>query len=291
MAIYDILAAHRDQRDGGDICSFNGYLEDYLGIIEEDETKKKETEVPRYLHTLDENLRVCTDLHLSINREAIANQIIRYKDAFKMPDGEICVPYIIYGKDENSQRASILLFGEREDYIFAKAYYYVISEPDNMYEGTRNEIISMVYDEEMEDVFKETMERYFVKKEKAGLVQRVADRRLFKDYDDMIALAKERGDQLQEEAKKELPTLGDDAQPAIYRYIMKWFLLKKFSYVQFMMDKRKLQDVFEGNVKKQRHGAKDRSDAISFISYREMWQIAKGLSDGSPRDAQAEQDA
>ena len=57
---------------------------------------------------------------------------------------------------------------------------------------------------------------------------------------------------------------------------MKWFLLKKFSYVQFMMDKRKLQDVFEGNVKKQRHGAKDRSDAISFISYREMWQIAKG---------------
>ena len=107
----------------------------------------------------------------------------------------------------------------------------------------------------------------------------------------MIALAKERGDQLQEEAKKELPTLGDDAQPAIYRYIMKWFLLKKFSYVQFMMDKRKLQDVFEGNVKKQRHGAKDRSDAISFISYREMWQIAKGLSDGSPRDAQVEQDA
>lgn len=41
MAIYDILAAHRDQRDGGDICSFNGYLEDYLGIIEEDETNGK----------------------------------------------------------------------------------------------------------------------------------------------------------------------------------------------------------------------------------------------------------
>lgn len=42
-----------------------------------------------------------------------------------------------------------------------------------------------------------------------------------------------------------------------------------------MMDKRKLQEEYEGNVKKQRHGAKDRSDAISFISYREMWQIAK----------------
>ena len=40
MAIYDILTTHKDQRDGGDICSFNGYLEDYLGMIEEDETKR-----------------------------------------------------------------------------------------------------------------------------------------------------------------------------------------------------------------------------------------------------------
>ena len=80
---------------------------------------------------------------------------------------------------------------------------------------------------------------------------------------------------LQEEAREELPKLQEDAQPAIYSYIMRWFLLKKFCYVQYMMDKRKLQEEYEGNVKKQRHGAKDRSDAISFISYREMWQIAK----------------
>lgn len=144
MAIYDILTTHKDQRDGGDICSFNGYLEDYLGMIEEDETKTREAEAFRFLHGLDENLRICTDLHLNINRDAIANQIIRYKDAFKMPDGEICVPYIVYGKDDGGQRASIILFGGREDYVFAKAYYYVISEPDNMYEGTRNEIVSMV---------------------------------------------------------------------------------------------------------------------------------------------------
>ncbi len=288
MAIYDILAAHKDQRDGDDICAFNGYLEDYLGMIEEDETKERETGVLRYLHSLDENLRICTNLHLSINREAIANQIIRYKDAFKMPEDEVCIPYIIYAKDEGTQRASILLFGGKEDYIFAKAYYYVISEPDNMYEGTRNEIISMVYDEALEDTFKETMERYFVKKEKAGLVQRFADRRLFTDYDEMIELAKQRGEQLQNEAREQLPALGDDAQPTIYQYIMKWFLLKKFCYVQFMMDKRKLQDEFEGNVKKQRHGAKDRSDAIGFISYREMWQIAKGLSDGTVRRADTE---
>lgn len=278
MAIYDILTAHKDQRDGGDVCTFNGYLEDYLGIIEEDENKEKETSVLRYLYTLDENLRICTDLHLDINRDAIANQIIRYKDAFKMPKGQITIPYIIYGKDDDTQRASILLFGNKDDYIFAKAYYYVISEPDNMYEGTRNEIISMVYQEDYDDLFKETMERYFVKKEKAGLIQRFVDRRLFKNYDEMIDLAKNYGEQLQVQAKEELAALGDDAQPVIYQYIMKWFLLKKFCYVQFMMDKRKLQEVFEGNVKKQRHGAKERSDAIGFISYREMWMIAKGLT-------------
>ena len=96
MAIYDILSSQKDQRDGGSVCTFNGYLEDYLGMIEEDETKEKETEVFRYLHSLDENLHICTDLHLDINRNAIANQIIRYKDAFKMPEGQICIPYIIY---------------------------------------------------------------------------------------------------------------------------------------------------------------------------------------------------
>ena len=275
MAIYDILTTHKDQRDGGDICSFNGYLEDYLGMIEEDETKTREAEAFRFLHGLDENLRICTDLHLNINRDAIANQIIRYKDAFKMPDGEICVPYSVYGKDDGGQRASIILFGGREDYVFAKAYYYVISEPDNMYEGTRNEIVSMVCGEDVDDVFRDAMERYFGRKEKAGIVQRFADRRLFKNYDEMIELAKERGERLQEEAREELPKLQEDAQPAIYSYIMRWFLLKKFCYVQYMMDKRKLQEEYEGNVKKQRHGAKDRSDAISFISYREMWQIAK----------------
>ena len=281
MAIYDILTAHKDQRDGGEVCSFNGYLEDYLGMIEEDETKELETKVLRYLYDLDENLRICTDLHLDINREAIANQIIRYKDAFKMPEGEICIPYIVYGKDDDSQRASILLFGDKNDYIFAKAYYYVISEPDNMYEGTRNEIISMVYHEDLENIFKETMERFFEKKEKAGMVHRDVDRHLFKNYDEMIELAKEEGNQLQQKAREELPALGDNALEAIYQYIMKWFLLKKFCYVQFMMDKRKLQDEFEGNVKKQRHGAKDHSDAIGFISYREMWMIAKGISENT----------
>ena len=99
------------------------------------------------------------------------------------------------------------------------------------------------------------------------MVQRYVDRHLFKNYDEMIELAKEEGNQLQQKARAELPALGDNAQEAIYQYIMKWFLLKKFCYVQFMMDKRKLQDEFEGNVKKQRHGAKDHSDAIGFISF------------------------
>ena len=65
----------------------------------------------------------------------------------------------------------------------------------------------------------------------------------------MIELAKERGERLQEEAREELPKLQEDAQPAIYSYIMRWFLLKKFCYVQYMMDKRKLQEEYEGNVK------------------------------------------
>lgn len=279
MAIYDILMKQRDQREGGEACTFNGYLEDYLGVIEEEETKEQERKVFQKLHELDENLRICVDLHLDINRDAIANQIIRYKDAFKLPPGEICVPYIVYGKEEGEQRASIIVFGGRKEYVYAKAYYYIISEPDNMYEGTRNEIVSVVCGAEADGVWQEAAERYFVRREKAGVVQRFCDRRLFNNYDEMIDLAKTLGDELQAEAKEELQKLDDAAQSRIYAYIAKWFLLKKFCYVQFMMDKRKLQEEFGGNVKKQRHGAKDRSDAIGFISYREMWQIVKGYPD------------
>ena len=35
-----------------------------------------------------------------------------------------------------------MALGDKEEYVKAKALYYVMSEPENEYEGTRNEIIA-----------------------------------------------------------------------------------------------------------------------------------------------------
>lgn len=55
MAIYDILNGVKDIRESGEgICTFNGFLEDYLSIIEADEGKEEVREV---LETLFEEDR------------------------------------------------------------------------------------------------------------------------------------------------------------------------------------------------------------------------------------------
>ena len=86
MAIYDILYEVKDKReeDSG-ISDFNGFLEDYLSIIETNEEMKETKEVLQALFEEDNDLRIVCNLRLNINKDAIANQIIRYKDAFKLP--------------------------------------------------------------------------------------------------------------------------------------------------------------------------------------------------------------
>lgn len=69
----------------------------------------------------------------------------------------------------------------------------------------------------------------------------------------------------------------DDKEECINNIIANWFLLKKFSYVQYMMDKNNLNRVHEGNVKKQRQVAKEKCDAIGFVSYSELWKLVKEL--------------
>lgn len=72
MAIYDILNGVKDIRESGEgICTFNGFLEDYLSIIEADEGKEEVREVLETLFEEDHNLKVAVDLHLNINKEAL----------------------------------------------------------------------------------------------------------------------------------------------------------------------------------------------------------------------------
>lgn len=277
MAIYDILCEVKDVRetDTG-VCEFNGYLEDYLSIIETVEGKEEIHEILSLLFEEDHNLKICVNLRLNINKDAIANQIIRYKDSFKLPKGTIKCPYVIYGSFDDYQKAIILTLGDKEEYVMAKALYYVMSEPENEYEGTRNEIIALSVNKETTDTLVKAMEAFFVKNRKAGIVQRELDAKLFLNYDEMYELAQKIAS-YQLVNLKDILAASEDKEECINTIIANWFLLKKFSYVQYMMDKNNLNKVHEGNVKKQRQVAKEKCDAIGFVSYSELWKLVKEM--------------
>ena len=277
MAIYDILSEVKDLRetDTG-ICEFNGFLEDYLSIIENAEEKEEEYAILSKLFELDNNLKVAVNLRLNINKEAIANQIIRYKDSFKMPKGTIKCPYVVYGRFNEHQKAMILTLGDKEEYIFAKALYYVMSEPENEYEGTRNEIVAINVTKDTTDLLVQTVDSFFMRNRKAGIVQRDLDAKLFENYDEMYHLAQQMATN-QLEHLRDILSESENKEECINGLIANWFLLKKFSYVQYMMDKNTLNRVHEGNVKKQRQVAKEKCDAISFVSYSELWKLVKEL--------------
>ena len=283
MAIYDILNNIKDRRAAQDsIAYFNGFLEDYLSLIELSssnnslDVKSDDIELLKKVFDHDNNLKIIVDLGLNINKKAVANQIIRYKDAYKLPDYSIKVPYIIYTENEDIQRAMILCIGDKEAYINAKALYYVISEPEKEYEGTRNEIIAAnLSQDSLENVMK-AFDLFLYKQDKAGEIQRNLDLQTFKTYEEMYelchALAQGQIDSLDTILKDEETTEAN-----IYQCIVKWFLLKKFIYVQYMMNKATLFQIHEGNPKKQRAQAKLNADAINFVSFSLLWKKAKSL--------------
>lgn len=274
MAIYDILCKTADRREREDgICQFNGFLEDYLSLIEENE-EDSTFSILKAVFEEDPNIKICVDLRLNINREAIANQIIRYKDSFKLPKGTIICPYVLYGKMDDVQKAFIITLGDKEEYILAKALYYVMSEPENEYEGTRNEIIATSVRPETCHMLVNSMKAFFHQSRKAGIVQRELDMKIFNSYDEMYIMAKDMGDYMQAHLMDILDE-AEDREHCINEMIAKWFLLKKFTYVQYMMDKTTLNKLHEGNVKKQRQVAKEKCDGIGFISYSDLWNLAK----------------
>ena len=279
MAICDVLNEVIDFRKSEDgSCAFNGFLEDYLSLIEDDDQQKDLYTLLSPLFEKDNNLKIICDLQLSVNRSAIANQIIRYKDAFKLPKGAIKVPYLIYGSYHGqrgpTQKAMILTLGDKEAYIMAKSLYYVMSEPDNEFEGTRNEIIASVLSKDGMNQTLQAIDNFFMKDAKAGNVQRNLDMAFFSSYDEMYELAYQICDTHRNQIETGLEE-AEDTEAFIYHNIATWFLMKKFTYVQYMMDKNTLTSKYEGNVKKQRQTAKEKSDAISFVSFSQMWRMKK----------------
>lgn len=269
--ILEVLGACADQRTDNGCCEFNGYLEDYITILEERGGCEKQLDLFKKFMEINESYRIIVGLQLTCNKETIANQIIRYKDAFKLPEGQLKAPYILYTKVNEKVTGILCSFGGKEESIYAKGAYLVLSEPGNQYESIRNDIVSVAFDDEVLSHQMDLIKRFVTGRDKAGYIQRGLDMIVFKNLDDMIntaiAIAEDQCTNGVEALKD-----AEDPRSAIYKLIEHWFYLKKFVYVQTMMDKGRLNSIYDGNPKKQRQAAKQNSDAIKYVSYSECWQ-------------------
>ena len=83
MSICLILDQKLDSRRNGDDCEFNGYLEDFLSL-QENELDPVLREAFTTIQEKEPDTKICVGLRNEISRNAISNQIIRYKDVFKL---------------------------------------------------------------------------------------------------------------------------------------------------------------------------------------------------------------
>ena len=268
------LSACLDERNEGAVCKFNGYVEDYLNYIEDNENKDDLKAILKQFYSMDEGCRIITQLAINSNQDAIANQIIRYKDVSKLPLNFFKVPYLIYLKHDEIELGVIFNLGNCEEAMYVKGSYFVLSEPGNQYEDLRNDLVSIVFNKDLLEKQFQILTTYFEGKAKAGHVQRLIDQCMFKSLDDMVEKAKVAGNRLCVEEIEKLKEIADP-RDTIYECIKKWYYLKKFVYVQTMMDKNRLNTVYEGNSKRQRAEAKSNADAINYISFSECWKRSK----------------
>lgn len=269
--LLEVLGACADQRTDNGCCEFNGYLEDYITILEERGGCEKQLDLFKKFMEINESYRIIVGLQLTCNKETIANQIIRYKDAFKLPEGQLKAPYILYTKVNEKVTGILCSFGGKDETIYAKGAYLVLSEPGNQYEAIRNDVVSVAFNDEVLTHQMDLIKRFVTGNDKAGYIQRGLDMIVFKNLDDMVDTATAIAADL---CTNGVEALRNEEEPrsAIYKLIEHWFYLKKFVYVQTMMDKGRLNSMYDGNPKKQRQAAKQNADAIKYVSYSECWQ-------------------
>lgn len=264
LAVFDHLVKVLDQRKDSNECAFNGYLEDFLSIQE----NFKYQDLFQDMLELNSEFRICVGLGFNVNKEVISNQIIRYKDASKLPERAMRCPYIIYLSTDEYQKA--IIFGEANQYLLAKGYYYCLTEQYALLEDSRNEIIALSLDNK--SLIIDKMTKFLQRDSRAGAIQREIDGYYFNNIHELIDMALSNATEFRDQAKQDLLKIEDRSE-YIYNMITRWYLLKKVVYVSYMMNKDVLRDECDNEIKKQRYNAKINSDKIPFMALSEMWRL------------------
>ena len=240
-------------------CDFNGYLEDFLTLLKPNDLGYATFKM---FYEFNPKLHICVNLHFDLAKDSKSNQIIYYKDVNKLPKHSFTCPFIIYGHNGRRAKAWILA----NNYPIAKGLYFALSEKGAYFENYRDDLL--VCDLKQALVIKAIINQ--VDSHKAGYFQRIIDCKLIKDYDQLLLQARQLADQL---CNKIYPTLNicDNKALVIRKAIEQWYLLKKCVYVQYMVDKRILDEFHHGDMAAQRLQAKANADHIKMIAYANLW--------------------
>ncbi|MBQ1877914.1 MAG: hypothetical protein II161_03765 [Erysipelotrichaceae bacterium] len=271
MSVYEVLTSGDNRIQNPHYNYYNGTLKEYI--------ENSSIDQPEYeslfadMVAADEDVRICVGLPIDINHKTISNQIIRYRDAFKLPEGYMRIPYVIYWRKNDKEGALILSV---TNYIEAKGYYFCITEASAVLAEAKNEVVATVLAPETAEEVKAAFRDLNEGKRNPGAVQRALDRKYYGTVDEMKERCIGQVQDIFEEAVDVLKTLDDDQRgDVIYTVIGRTFLAKKAMYVQYMMAKDMLETRHEGEIKKQRQFAKAYVDEIPIVSLSSLWRTER----------------
>lgn len=247
--------------EGAPACDWKGLLKDFPGAAE-----------PEIHAAFQKILTMTPDVYLlagkgtDVQKSAISNRIIHYKDIFKLEDHPIRVPYLLF----DGERALILVPSSPYSYITTRGLYYCLTEQGALLYPYRNQMVVMNAEsaEQIVSVWQQ------FQSEKAGRLQRQVDGTRYSDYDALLEEMITSSRQLKKEAAAALRT-AQLREPLIRDYIVTWFYMKKVAYVLFMMNRDFRHDRFHDDAQEQRRQAKANADRIEILSLSEMWHLPK----------------
>lgn len=268
MSVVNVLSQVLDSRKGAKNCRFNGFLEDFVDSEFCPEVFKEQFSS---LLSVSSNLKVMSDYRFNVNQKAISNQIIRYKDVFKLPPNYFDFPFIIYGNIDEKEFAIMISEGETDvDYFLGKGMYYCVTEQYGLLESVRSQVLLVTVKHISE--LASYIEKIVHKNIKIGHIQRQIDSRYFKSFEQLREQVMQLSQDLVDNHVTDVLALKDRSA-VIYRNVAMWFLFKKLLYVQYMVNRDLLKTKAEGNLKKHRTYAKECVDQVSYVAFSEMWRV------------------
>jgi len=257
----------KERGDASLAYDFDGTLEEfYASEFNDDNVKEFLSDLDAQAHSL----RITVNLKDDI-RSNITNQIIHYKDAFKINNPALVIPYILYGQKEQEDRAVILMPNEDCAYVYGKALYYCLTEKEGLFDQAMNQILALVLDPERESEIKTSLYSVFSGTESLGYIQRQYDRYYIQNGAHLKELCVTESNRVFNNAKEKLVN-AEDKEPIVREAIARCYLLKKVSYVNYMKNKNLLATKFDGNIREMRNKAKEVANSIPFVAFSELWR-------------------